>query len=348
MKGSVIYMEGYTEFLLRSIKPWAKLVSGGREINCRCFYCPDSNDSRHGHMYINVDFSNNEPSYFYCQKCHTSGIVNTNKLIEWNIYDSNISLELASYNKKVLKLPQNLKYRDKIIYNINNYIINEDELSRYKLKRINDRLGINLSFKDAIEKKIIINLKDLLDSNRLQYTRNPNIINQLDANFIGFLSYDNAFINMRNLEIGEVYHTIDKRYVNYNVFNKYDNTTKFYIIPNNIDILKPIRIHIAEGPFDILSILYNVNDGILGNDVYAAATGSSYKGILRFILINLKFINIEVHFYPDADIDNSKIISIKDELNLRYINFYIHRNIYQGEKDFGVRKDHIIENIIQV
>ena len=299
-------------------------------------------------MYINVDFSNNEPSYFYCQKCHTSGIVNTNKLIEWNIYDSNISLELASYNKKVLKLPQNLKYRDKIIYNINNYIINEDELSRYKLKRINDRLGINLSFKDAIEKKIIINLKNLLDSNRLQYTRNPNIINQLDANFIGFLSYDNAFINMRNLEIGEVYHTIDKRYVNYNVFNKYDNTTKFYIIPNNIDILKPIRIHIAEGPFDILSILYNVNDGVLGNDVYAAATGSSYKGILRFILINLKFINIEVHFYPDADIDNSKIISIKDELNLRYINFYIHRNAYPGEKDFGVRKDHIIDNIIQV
>ena len=91
-----------------------------------------------------------------------------------------------------------------------------------------------------------------------------------------------------------------------------------------------------------------MNNGILGNDVYAAATGSSYLGILRFILLNLKLINIEVHIYPDADIDNSKIISIKDTLNLHYINFYIHRNIYQGEKDFGVRKDHIIENIIQV
>ena len=225
-------MEGYIDFLLRSIKPWARLVSGGREVNCRCFYCPDSNDKRHGHMYINVDFSKNEPSYFYCQKCHTTGIVNTNRLIEWNIYDSNISLDLTSYNNKVLKLPQNRKYKDKIIYNINNYKITEDKLSLYKLNYINNRLGINMTFKDCIEKKIIINLKDLLDYNRLQYTRNPNIIDQLDANFVGFLSYDNAFINMRNLEINEVYHTIDKRYVNYNVFNKYDNTTKFYIISN--------------------------------------------------------------------------------------------------------------------
>lgn len=343
-------IERYKYFLKDHIKPWARLVSGEREINCRCFYCPDSDDYRHGHFYINVDLSNSEPSYYYCQKCHSKGIVTSQKLLEWGVYDNDLAISITKYNKEVLKLPQNMKYKDKVIYDINNYRITEDNLSLFKLDYINKRLGTHLTFKDCLENKIIINLRDILNNNHIQYTRHQNIIDQLDANFIGFLSYDNAFINMRNLEISEVYHTINKRYVNYNVFDKYDNTTKFYIIPNQINpiIPQPIRIHIAEGPFDILSILYNLNDGNKGNDIYGAATGSSYKGMLRFLLTNLKLINIEVHFYPDNDVSDNKIISIKNELYLYNTRFFIHRNTYPGEKDFGVRKEKIKESVIEV
>ena len=94
-----------------------------------------------------------------------------------------------------------------------------------------------------------------MESNKLEPTRYPNIIDQLDHGFLGFLSYDNAFINMRNLDIvKDIYEGINRRYINYNIFNKYDNTNKFYVIPTNINMEYPIKLHIAEGPFDALSI----------------------------------------------------------------------------------------------
>ena len=42
--------------------------------------------------------------------------------------------------------------------------INQD----IKLSYINDRLGINLSFADCLDNKIILNLKDLLYDNWIQ------------------------------------------------------------------------------------------------------------------------------------------------------------------------------------
>lgn len=343
--------DNYIEFLKTHIKPWARLVSGKREINCRCRYCQDSGDLRHGHFYINVDFSHNEPSYYYCQKCHAKGIVTSQKLLEWGVYDQALAIDINQYNSKVLKLEINKKYKDKAIYNLNNCVLTEDELSLYKLNYINNRLGTHLTYKDCMEKKIVLNLQDLIRSNNIiRLTRSESIFKQLDSNFIGFISYDNAFVNMRNLEIGEVYHTINKRYVNYNIFDKYDNTTKFYVIPNQINTLsiEPIKIHIAEGPFDILSILYNLNDGMLGNSIYAACTGSGYMGLLRFLLLNMKLINIEVHIYPDNDQYDKDIINIKEYLYLNKVPFFIHRNMYEGEKDFGVPKNRIRENIISV
>lgn len=342
--------EQYKWFLKNHIKPWARLVSGGREINCRCFYCRDSDDERHGHFYINVDLSGNKPSLYNCFKCHAKGVVTPNKLLEWGLFDQDLSIDLARYNKKIMNLSQNMKYNDKAKYYLNNYNIKDDSLSLLKLNYINNRLGTNLTFQDCIEKKILLNLSDLLATNNVKLTRHQNIVEQLDKNFLGFISYDNAFINMRNLDIGEVYITIAKRYVNYNIFDKYDNTCKFYVIPNQINPLsiEPIKIHIAEGPFDILSILYNMNDGIMGNNIYAAATGSGYESLLRFLLLNLQLINVEVHLYPDADIPDYKITRIKKNLFLDKVNFYIHRNTYPGEKDFGVRKEKIKETIIQV
>lgn len=143
----------YADFLLRNIKPFAKLAGGRKEVNCRCFYCADSDDIRHGHFYIKVNLDGKEPSYFYCQKCGARGTVTSQKLLEWGIYDANLGMDITKYNKDVMNLPQNMKFRDKIVYNINNYIITESELSYYKLAYINERLGTNLTLKDCLEKK---------------------------------------------------------------------------------------------------------------------------------------------------------------------------------------------------
>ena len=52
----------YTEFLLSRI-PTASLASGGRMINCRCIYCPDSRDPKSKQIYISIPQSEDQPSF---------------------------------------------------------------------------------------------------------------------------------------------------------------------------------------------------------------------------------------------------------------------------------------------
>ena len=303
---------------------------------------------RKGHFYISVP-KEDEPSYFYCQKCHARGIVTNDKLIEWGIFDSQMGVELTRYNSKVLTLTKNKKFANNLIYNVRNSLITKDKLSLFKLKYINDRLGTNLTFGDCIQNKIILNIKDLIQENRLELTRHPNIVDQLDANFLGFLSFDNAFINMRNLGIREVYQSIDKRYINYNIFDKYDNTLKFYVPPINIDLLdpSPVRLHLAEGTFDILSIKYNLV-GPSNRDIFVSVGGSSYKGCIRHFITNMGLYNLEIHIYMDNDQSQKQIYDISNLLRYFNIPLYIHNNAYQNEKDYGVPIDRIIDNVLRV
>lgn len=131
----LLNQDNYIEFLTSHIKPFARSVAGNREVNCRCFYCADSSDMRKGHFYISVP-KEDEPSFFYCQKCHAQGIVTNDKLIEWGIFDSQMGIEITKYNSKVLTLTKNKKFLDSLIYNIKNTYITEDKLSLYKLKYI--------------------------------------------------------------------------------------------------------------------------------------------------------------------------------------------------------------------
>lgn len=186
-----------------------------------------------------------------------------------------------------------------------------------------------------------------MEENHLKPTRNENIINSLDNGFVGFLSYDNAFLNMRNMDIiKDLYKGIDKRYINYNLIDKIDNTQRFYIIPTNIDIMNPnpIKIHIAEGPFDILSIYHNVRHD-RDNSIFAAIGGKRYLGIIKYFINVMKLVNIEIHLYLDKDIENWLVDKIRDVLYPFFINIYVHRNMYPGEKDFGVPLSRINEKI---
>lgn len=343
------FSETYRNFL-KSKLPLAKDASGKSEIVTRCMYCSDSKDPKKGHFYISIPKREDEPSYFYCQKCQSFGVVTSKKLIEWGLYDPDISIVLNKYNSKVFNTG-NTKLKNKIlgsdIYYIKQTKITDDKLSRYKLNYINKRLGTNLTYDDCLKEKIVLNLSDIMEENHLKPTRNENIINSLDNGFVGFLSYDNAFLNMRNMDIiKDLYKGIDKRYINYNLIDKIDNTQRFYIIPTNIDIMNPnpIKIHIAEGPFDILSIYHNVRHDH-DNSIFAAIGGKRYLGIIKYFINVMKLVNIEIHLYLDKDIENWLVDKIKDVLYPFFINIYIHRNMYPGEKDFGVPLSRIDEKI---
>jgi hypothetical protein len=338
----------YRQFLLDTI-PSAKLASGGREVNCRCFYCPDSRDIRHGHFYISIPDKSSDPSTYYCQKCHAAGMVTHKTLLDWGIYSESIAISLVNHNKNVSKTAKN-KYLNFSIYNLWNPPSKETENALIKLEYINSRIGTRFTLDDIRNLKICLSLKELMRANHIdKATRDPNIIEQLDANFIGFISIDNAFMNMRRVcDEGLVYKSIDKRYINYQIYDKMDTSQRFYTIPSRLDLetIEPIKIHIAEGPFDILSIYTNLRHGEPG--IYTAVGGSNYLGIILYFIESFKLPNVEIHIYPDNDKSgsNGKMKYIyMSKLRPIGIPMYIHRNLSPGQKDFGVAPDHIVEAV---
>lgn len=339
----------YKEFLLSSI-PRSKLVSGGKEILCRCMYCPDSSDIRNAHFYISIPQNEYEPSLFHCFKCHAAGVVTYKKLIEWNIYDDEIAIDLVNHNNRASKYRAFGKYFNNAHYNIINRFTNVNDNSLRKLNYLNNRLGTHYTYQDLYNLKICLNLHDLLNENHIQQlTRNPNIVQELNDQFLGFISIDNAFLNMRRTcDEGIVYKGIDKRYINYKIFDKFDTSERFYTIPTRVNLNNPYRtkIHIAEGPFDILSIYENLRHR--EEAIYTSIAGSNYKGLAMYFLERYKLPFVEIHLYPDNDnvASTSKINEIKEYLGTMCIPTIIHRNGYPGEKDFGVSIDRIDEKII--
>lgn len=339
----------FGEFLINSI-PGARWASGNKAILTRCPFCGDSiKNPKSAHFYILLNpESPNMLIRYYCHKCHETGVLNRETLSNWGIYDSNINVELTEFNKKVSSERSNIQFINKNIYKLDNKFILDNELSRFKLSYINNRLGTELSYEDILKSKIVLNLGDLLDSNQIySYTRDPNILQQLNDNFIGFISRDNAFLNMRKVTDNPVYKTIDKRYINYSIFGKFDNSQKYYVVPTELDISSPkrIRVNIAEGVFDILSVYYNLQNK-MKQSIYAAIGGSGYLNLLKNFIIKDKLSYIEVHVYIDNDINDYIIKDIKNYLSIFNIPFYLHKNMKNGEKDFGVPLNRIDEKII--
>ena len=340
--------EQYSNFLLDKMEN-AKFASGRKFINCRCPICGDSIHAKSAHLYIAIPWNNDTVSWYYCHKCNNSGIVSHKTLIEWDIFDQDISSQLAELNARCLSGRRSSKYFNRTLYRVYNTHVTLDDKSEYKRQYICNRVGVDLSYRQLQDLKIVINLRDLLIENRIYtLTRHESIVNELSNEFIGFLSIDNAFLNMRRTcEEGKVYKSIDKRYINYAIHPKDDTTQRFYTIPTvvNINTTERIKFHIAEGPFDILSIYLNLRNRESG--IYTCVAGSNYISIILFFLIDLRLPNIELHLYPDNDKQGTvaamhKLISkIPDHT----IPVYVHKNMYEGQKDFGVPKNMIIESI---
>lgn len=341
----------FKDFLL-SVIPGATLAGGSKVVNCRCFECPDSRDPKSKHFYISIPQNDYDPSLYYCHKCHCGGVLTHKKLIEWGIFDQQIALDVTNHNKVCSTKTSNTKYYNRTVYRLNNMYTSNDNISEVKLNFMKQRLGCNFTYKELQDLKIVLNLNDLLKSNNIQsLTRDSGIVSQLDSNFIGFISIDNAFLNMRRLcDEGKVYKSIDKRYINYKIFDKFDTSERFYTIPTKVDLNSPerLKIHIAEGPFDILSIYKNLRKEEKG--IYTSIAGSNYIGIAMYFLEMFKLPYVEFHYYPDNDQYGSNKVMNKVFETLKPIQapFYIHRNIYPGEKDFGVCPNRIQESIQKI
>ena len=169
-------------------------------------------------------------------------------------------------------------------------------------------------------------------------------MNLLNEYFLGFLTNNNSTIILRNLvkdrdKLPEIVHD---RYIKYSIINN-NKFTGYYIIPTQCDIYKQINIHIAEGPFDILSIFCNLRNMNTIQNIYASIGGNSYLSLIKYFLIECGIINPIFHIYIDNDIPRSFIDKISNSLKPLGIRVFIHFNSFKNEKDFGVDKNHITE-----
>lgn len=336
------------QYLMATI-PGISPVSNDRQLVCRCPICMDSSDPSSAHFYIGPLHDATKPLQYDCKKCGSSGIFTARTLQLFGIYDIELATLLTDYNNSITGSPvwQMKLSMEGAIHHIQNTFISDCDLSTAKLKYINKRIGTNLDFKDVMDNKIVLNLYDMLDINHIvSYTRSNLIIEQLNKYFIGFLSYDNGYLNMRRLcKEGKVYESIDKRYINYNIFNTIDNSKRFYLIPVDIDLLDPdpIDVWITEGPFDALSVKYNVRPN--KRSIYISAGGKGYIVVAKFILQTLGLINLRFHLCPDGDVKDKAMYNISKYLEVFGYRIEMHRNIFDGQKDFGVPKDLIDESI---
>lgn len=340
-----------TQYLLSSI-PGAHLVADNRQILCRCPICMDSANPNSAHFYIGPMKDSTKPLQYDCKKCGSHSIFSAKTLQAFGIYDLELATLVTEYNNSVLNTKEwlgNISMEGQI-HRINNTMILKSEITEAKRKYINNRIGTNLSYDELLANKIVLNLYDILESNNIRtVTRAENILDQLNHYFIGFISYDNGYINMRRLcSEGKVYKSIDKRYINYNIFNTIDNSMRFYVIPNSIDLLdpRPVDIWITEGAFDALSIKYNVRPN--DRSIYISAGGKGYLVVVKFILQYLGLINIRLHLCPDGDVRDRDMYYIKNYIWPFNLDIQVHRNIFNGEKDFGVPKDRIHESMITI
>lgn len=321
------------EYLLINING-SKLVSGGREILTRCPNCGDSQDKTKAHLYIGLG-SEDTPPMYNCFKCRYRGIVDSSFMMKLNLYDADV---LSSLNKTYKNKIRSNKNTNK--YYMRNKFIRNSNISYNKLKYINDRLGTSLSLTNMEELKIVLNIEDLLDQNNItDITREEYVINDLNKNYIGFMTMNNDRLIMRN------YNESSKmRYINYNIFG--NESSRFYVIPTNIDISQYVKVYITEGIFDILSLYLNVIEDKY-NTIFVAVGGKGYSEFIKYILEETNIINVEFNIMIDSDVENYIINSIYNKYSKFSIDnnigprFKVYKNVYPGMKDYGVTKDKI-------
>lgn len=279
--------------LLASIQP-----SGYKngELGVRCPFCGDSKDPTHYHLNIRIIPDDDQPLYFRCLRCNTTGVLNGNLLAMIGSSSSEYSIQVEKYNRVSCKKHGIVSNKKGIKMKMQPLIINDKILEKHAY--IEKRLGTKLDINELHNKKIVYDFIDLMKYNKINKLNGGiDKIKALQEDHVGFLSAKNDFINFRDIS-GK-----HKRYYIYKVINNIDTTGKFYIMPNKIDPFsnEMKTINIAEGVFDILGIYYHIFNKYDNNTVYTAINGAGYLNVIKYILNQGLLCDVNVNIFSDAD-----------------------------------------------
>ena len=315
--------------------PYAKMQDS-EHLYVRCPYCGDSRkhlDKAHCGIWIKIG----QPLIFHCWICEESGIVNTNFLESLGIYDLSTINQISMFNKAGFgNKPVNSNWM-KRSENAIIPAIKDTEINRIRLYYMQNRLGINFTYKSLEYLRVIFSIKDFLNINKITPNEeDKKRINLVEYNCIGFLSSNKELITARNF-----LNKIDFRYIKYKPFNT-SSEYQMYTIPAIVDPMKyNITLHLAEGTFDILGVFFNIMNKEMNNNIYAANNGSGYARTIEYFIKKGFMLNLDIRIYSDSDKNKYYYSNLIERFSPWVKSFRIFYNIKKGEKDFGVPKERI-------
>jgi len=344
-------IEYITKALLTSLNK-AGFITDKSEIVGVCPFC-NGGRKQEKTFYISIP-TKEKPRFLYkcfrasCRQGQTKGYVTPDflRMIDCNNYEANIYLN--GLNKEAMK---EKRFTVKGSRYIKNFPSPDDKLSKAKLKYINDRLGIKLTFKDLIKLKIHTNMNELFKYNDVPIDKKKEYYyKNLSDHGIAFISTYNDYVNVRNATGTEKI----KRYTIIDIFDAEDDIEKFktYNIPTKIDLLseEPIELHLSEGSFDILSVFFNIEDEDEFNKIYCSVSGSSYERIINHYIRQFGLLDLVIKIYSDSEVELSYYERIYKNIKkfTNSLEMYVYYNRMPKQKDFGVTKEEmkIEENYI--
>ena len=350
MKGELnqVSLDQLKEFLLTNMNR-GRLTPSEKEFCCACPYCGDSRSDQYAtSFYINIDPASENFLKYHCFRasCGTSGIVNEEFFDMIGFSNRDCAKDIYRFlNDRGMKIGG--KYKSKDSKSLINVINTKSPVSDKKKDYINSRLGLDLSYKDLYNLKINLSLNELLKINGIKIKQDQIPYYENLSNYgISFISAYNDYVIVRDISKSN---KLRKRYTNINIFENYENVTKAYCMPTEIDLLdpSPCVINISEGVFDIISVYHNLNiDKKYKNQIYLAACGSGIINVLVSYIQQYGLINSKINIFSDGDVNIDKYSPMRKlELYLKKFDVDVYYNSYKGEKDFGVPKNRI--NVIK-
>ena len=318
------------------------------EIQTRCPFCGDSRKKTNdGHLYFNVNLDNNLPIVYHCFLCEESGIVKPSTLTMLDIDDQRLKASIDTLNKTADKIDKKGIINDnKFLFF--NYKVPEPTIG-YKTEYIENRLGIKLPKEDMKQLKIITSLREFLILNEItEMPCNSNIANNIEKNYVGFLSYGSSHILFRDVTESQ-----PLAWVKYPITRQSMQNRLFYSIESVINIFtdEEIVINLSEGIMDTLSAYYNLGYRENENCLNIAVSGRYYDRIILF-LVSMGFVgsNVRINIFADNDESfNRKRQSYTTSLDFYKSVLSNYRNLFGScyvyynlsSKDIGVPRDKI-------
>ena len=325
--------------------PFYKVNNTGVQHLVRCPYCGDSRHANHGHFSIKIDVDDPDtPMMYKCFRCNEHGVLTSDVLEDLGLSVSAMDRQnIKLFNRKVAKRN---KLTDTCIeqFDLIDYTRDYHRV-KYKIDYINERLGSNYGASDIVALSIIPSILDFFGQNKIKLesldrSYSPQQLRFIDRNYVGFLSYNKNVIVLRDITGNS-----SQRYITMTINKNNLDPNGFYSIRNSIDLLyyHQINVHISEGIMDILNVYDAVNRRDLQNNYYYAVCGFSYTRVIRGIIRMGINTGIILHIYADNDKDDAMIVGQLRPLLMWIDKLYIHRNAYEGAKDYGVCREMIID-----